>query len=859
MTHLFVSHATTDDLVVSTRHDRLEAAGIPAWVDHEDILPGMDWETEIQTALTACNAGLYILSPRSANRNEIRPELRTILALDKRLYVALIEPVPREQFPYRLRTIQYADLSKDFEAGLSALIAAIKGERPLDPAAPTTLTEFHLTGSIDPRLTRIEMSGRDADLARVTGLLSQGVTSVLGVGGLGKSRLAAEVVLKDEWADGAVWHVCSEFSTAEEALALLREHCALPVTASRRDVLVAVHGRKLIVVLDNAESVEPGTRQADYVKLANDLHQAGARVLITGRVEWAGIVMGREFHPQTLERDAAREVVVNMGKAFGIEIDLTPHAERLATAAKQHPRLIEFAVGKLKRFPVEKVIRELEAFKSADVQAALDGMIRQTVRQMVEQHGAESETALKRLNTCRGGFTYFAAGVILGLVEGAQPSDQPTLSQRLGAMLDLLANATLDEDTLDERLNALQTWQFVTFREGRYSINPLVVAAVGEDESARQPHYDYYFALARGHRERQDYAGLDVESDNLTAAFEWALNKDAESALWLANECDNFLVNRGRFRQYIYGMLRVTAALVNHPDELRANAQNSLGIAYLNLAGVEDRAGNLRRAIAAYEDALKYRTPAAAQYDYAMTQNNLGTAYANLAGVEDRAGNLRRAIAAFEEALKYRTPATAPLDYAATQNNLAVAYRNLSEIEDRAGNLHRAIAAYEEALNYRTPAAAPLAYAMTQNNLGAAYRNLAAVEDRAENLRRAIAAYEAALQFYTSDAAPLAYATTQNNLGLVYADLAQVEDAEDRAENLYRATSAYDEALKYRTPTSAPLDYARTQGNLGNALEDSGDLAGALACWREAEIYYRRMDMIADADMLRDAIADAEA
>ncbi len=61
------------------------------------------------------------------------------------------------------------------------------------------------------------------------------------------------------------------------------------------------------------------------------------------------------------------------------------------------------------------MIRELEAFKSKDVQAALDGMIRQTVEQMTAQHGADYAATLRKLCVFRGGFTYQAAGVVLGL------------------------------------------------------------------------------------------------------------------------------------------------------------------------------------------------------------------------------------------------------------------------------------------------------------------------------------------------------------------------------------------------------------------------------------------------------------
>jgi len=49
--------------------------------------------------------------------------------------------------------------------------------------------------------------------------------------------------------------------------------------------------------------------------------------------------------------------------------------------------------------------------------------------------------------------------------------------------------------------------------------------------------------------------------------------------------------------------------------------------AYLRLAGVREREGNLARAIGAYKEALRFRTPEAAPLEYAMTQYNLGNAY----------------------------------------------------------------------------------------------------------------------------------------------------------------------------------------------------------------------------------------
>ena len=146
----------------------------------------------------------------------------------------------------------------------------------------------------------------------------------------------------------------------------------------------------------------------------------------------------------------------------------------------------------------------------------------------------------------------------------------------------------VDEDDLDERLAALQAWQFVTRRdvEGktRYEIDPLVIGRWARTMT-RAARTTITTRRWRGSTiKRQDYYGLDVESANLEAAFEWAMQTDAEDALWLFNACRYFLSNRGRFAQRMEsGSSGVDAALAGLEalqTTLRANAQNSLGATY---------------------------------------------------------------------------------------------------------------------------------------------------------------------------------------------------------------------------------------------------------------------------------------
>ncbi|RMF49075.1 MAG: ATP-binding protein, partial [Chloroflexota bacterium] len=744
----------------------------------------------------------------------------------KKLYVALLEPIPIEDTPLLLGSIQYADLTRPerFDETLHKLIAALRGE-PSAPDAPSAAQYPRLTGAenVDRRLRDLPLIGRETDLKQLHDhLKTRQPTFILGIGGVGKSRLAYEIARQGlDGAYGAVWHVCRDVSAVEGLHNLLREHYNKPPETPFRDVLRLIQEQPPLIVLDNADALEGG-RQEAYQRLVEDLARHDAYILIISRVAWR-IHSKREHRPLALSLEAATAIAAEMAQREQLEL---PEADlrQLAERARRHPRLIEWSLMQARERPFSRILDELSALQGKRIEEVLNEMIGRTLEQMhqSEPGGAEAAALLKRLNVCRGGFTFAAAQALQGEA------------------------AASDADALEDSLSLLIKWRFISkVDRERYEVYPLVVEVIGEDEAAYAPHWAYYKRLVQRHDARQDYSGLAGDFENIAIAFERLRGRDAVAAFWFASACYNFLLNRARARLWADWIQRCATSLANAKDSyLRCAIQNNLGSAYSALAALEDRAGNLARAIAAYREALRFLTPESAPLAYAMTQNNLGLAYKALAALEDRAGNLARAIAAYQEALRFWAPESAPLDYAVTQNNLGTAYHNFAALEDRAGNLARAIAAYQEALRFWTPESVPLAYAMTQNNLGLAYHNLAALEDRAGNLARAIAAYQEALRFWTLESAPLDYAMTQHNLGLAYHNLAA---RDDRAGNLARAIAAYQEALRFRTPESAPLDYAMTQHNLGFAyralaeLEDrAGNLARAIAAYQEALRFWRR-------------------
>jgi hypothetical protein len=91
---------------------------------------------------------------------------------------------------------------------------------------------------------------------------------------------------------------------------------------------------------------------------------------------------------------------------------------------------------------------------------------------------------------------------------------------------------------------------------------------------------------------------------------------------------------------------------------------------YSTLAEVRDREENCKKAIVAFQEALRVHTLERLPMQYAMTQNNLGSVYGTLAEVRDREENCKKAIVAFQEALRVYTLERFPDLHERTKKNL---------------------------------------------------------------------------------------------------------------------------------------------------------------------------------------------
>lgn len=112
---VFLCHSSNDKPTVRELYQKLNAEGwIDAWLDEEKILPGQDWDYEIERALDNSDAVIVTLSTGSVSKEGyVQKELRFVLdiALEKPEGAIFILPLRLDdcERPRRLRTIQGVD------------------------------------------------------------------------------------------------------------------------------------------------------------------------------------------------------------------------------------------------------------------------------------------------------------------------------------------------------------------------------------------------------------------------------------------------------------------------------------------------------------------------------------------------------------------------------------------------------------------------------------------------------------------------------------------------------------------------------------------------------------------------------
>lgn len=413
--------------------------------------------------------------------------------------------------------------------------------------------------------------GRSGEVEAVGRLLLEEarLVTLVGAGGVGKTRLALEVAgrVAGSFSDGVAF--VSLAPLADAGLVVPEISRALGVReAPGRPARDALRGRlrdgRTLLVLDNFEHLLGAATEVSTL-LASCPH---LRVLATSR-EALGLRGERRFPVPPLEvpapsrspapaevaSAAAAQLFVERAREVAPGFEITrQNAVAVAEICRRLdglPLAIELAAAMLRALPPEGVLARLDAAMPSLAGGPRDLPERQhTIRRTVEWSydllDESEKTAFARLSVFSGGFSPEAAEAVLEPLPGR---GEPSGFAALAPVLALLDKSLLVAGAPDEaRFGMLETIR-------SYGLERL--AEGGEERSVRGRHARYFLALAEeaeAHLNSPDrdawMSRLETEQDNLRSALAHSLSEGrAETALRLSGALLWFWLNGGHWSE----------------------------------------------------------------------------------------------------------------------------------------------------------------------------------------------------------------------------------------------------------------------------------------------------------------------
>ncbi len=501
-----------------------------AYLEQSDVFVGVYWQEYGWTAPGEEISGLedeYRLAP---------PEM------PKLIYVK--QPADREarlaELMARVRsddTASYTPFSTAEELAelVAADLATLLAERfDASRAAPAPEVETIPAGRIPAPYS--DAIGRERDLATLLEWLGEDahrLVTLVGPGGIGKSRLAIEVA-RNAGArfDRVTFVALAQVRDPDEVLGAIARELGVRDTGDAplsEQLGIARAGRRDLIVLDNFEQIIDAA--PDVVSLLTDL--PGATFLVTSRVRLR--VRGEQvFDVEPLElppdpsqasmqaileapamqlfRDRARSA----DPRFDVTDDNAEDVARICRALEGVPLAIELAAARIRALTPAAMLGRLDRVLPLLVTAARDVPERQrtiqaTVEWSIDLLGADARALFERLGVFAGGFS-------LDAVE-AVTAGEPWAADVLGTVLELVDGSLLRQHD-DHGLPLFS--MLVPVREiaaARFELDPDAAAV-------RRAHAEYYVGLAaetelllRGATQSAALDRLEAERDDLRAGY----------------------------------------------------------------------------------------------------------------------------------------------------------------------------------------------------------------------------------------------------------------------------------------------------------------------------------------------------
>jgi predicted ATPase/class 3 adenylate cyclase len=390
--------------------------------------------------------------------------------------------------------------------------------------------DFPPLKTVDPTLGNLRtpttnLVGRETELAELqTALKAHRVVTLIGVGGVGKTRLALEVAARSAsgFPDGVFvieLAAVGDPGAVPDAVAAVLGTTQQPGMSLADSIASALEGRSRLLVFDNCEHLLDAAADMIEAILA---HSATVKMLATSREGlrvsdeqlWPVPALDVDSSAATLFIERASNVAPAISFADDAVVEICRQLDGI-------PLAIELAASRM------------QSMTTTEIQGRLDNRFRLLVgsRRGLERHqtlrhavqwsydllDADEKALLNRCSVFAGGFDLAAACAVAD-----SDDDLATLD-----LLDALVRKSLlvaDRSSSQTRFSMLETIrQFSEEQLGR----------AGEADEARNAHAGYFagreadvLALWDSPQQREAYEWFTIELPNLRTAFRWAADHD---------------------------------------------------------------------------------------------------------------------------------------------------------------------------------------------------------------------------------------------------------------------------------------------------------------------------------------------
>lgn len=344
----------------------------------------------------------------------------------------------------RCRRILHDELGVEPEPETQALASWVRANRasPATEVQTPTLRQAGTSQTAPPashnlRQPLTPLIGRDDELAQLAARLAARtyrLISIVGPGGIGKSRLALQAALQqiDAFRDGVYFVSLARLQAAADVPAAIAEALSLPLSgeqAPQTQLLTMLRQREVLLVLDNLEHL------LEAVPLLIDILQEAPAVvlLVTSRerlhvqAEDLFRLGGLAVPPAVAGPAAADHAAMHlfMDRAARLQKDFQLTAENIAAVGQicrmveGMPLGIELAATWVSEYTCAEIAAELQRGLDILTTTLRDVPPHQrSIRSVFEYSwallSAEERTILAQLSVFRGGFTRQAAQEIAG-------------------------------------------------------------------------------------------------------------------------------------------------------------------------------------------------------------------------------------------------------------------------------------------------------------------------------------------------------------------------------------------------------------------------------------------------------------